>query len=122
MQDSDSIVRERAAGTLEYVTVKDVGARDMIQHGGVPELVKLLDDEVQPVRAAAYKALIEAGRFDSTRRALVAEQSALPLLMQLVLDEDPGLAVKGLVLLNACVQVSGRGPASGWHTCEYEVH
>jgi hypothetical protein len=32
VQDSDSTVRQRAAGTLEYVAGRDLGARDIIQH------------------------------------------------------------------------------------------
>lgn len=32
-QDDDALVRERAAGSLEYVASKEVGARDIIQVG-----------------------------------------------------------------------------------------
>ena len=44
LQDSDAIVRERAAGTLECIAVREVGARDIIQHGGIPALVERLED------------------------------------------------------------------------------
>ncbi len=37
------------------------------QHGGVPKLMALLEDPVTAVRDAAYRALIEAARFDGVR-------------------------------------------------------
>ncbi len=69
-QDPDHLVRERAAGTLEYVMGKEVGARDVLQHGGIGALVALLTDSQAAVRDAAYQALIEAARFDSVRKEL----------------------------------------------------
>mmetsp|Transcript_35054 Transcript_35054/g.78025 ORF Transcript_35054/g.78025 Transcript_35054/m.78025 type:complete len:377 (-) Transcript_35054:404-1534(-) len=105
LQDDDPIVRERAAGTMEYLATKEVGARDIKQHGGVPLMVSLLKDSALPVRDAAYKALIEAARFNPIREALVEEKTALPLLMKLALEEEHGRSLRGLILLNACVQV-----------------
>lgn len=55
LQDKDALVRERAAGTMEYCAVKEVGARDIIQHGGLYQLVACLTDTHIPVRDAAYK-------------------------------------------------------------------
>jgi len=48
-------VRERAAGTAECLAKQEVGARDIIQHGGVYQLVACLSDPALPVRDAAYK-------------------------------------------------------------------
>lgn len=104
LKDKDALVRERAAGTAEYIAVKEVGARDIIQHGGVYQLVACLTDTVMAVRDAAYKALIEAARFNSIRKEL-CDEGALVELMALVLQEDHSRALQGLVLLNACVQV-----------------
>ena len=98
-------MRERAAGTVEYLVTKEVGSRDLTQHGGVPLLVSLLEDEVMAVRDAAYAALIEAARFNGVRCALVDTQSSLPRLMQLVLIEQHARSLQGLILLNACIQV-----------------
>jgi hypothetical protein len=98
-------VRERAAGTLEYIATKEVGARDIIQHGGISNLTAQLGDEVEAVRDAAYKALIEAARFECTRAAIVRLGSALAMLMHLVLGESEQRPLQGLILLNACVQV-----------------
>ena len=106
LQDPDAVIRERAAGTTEYLASKEVGARDITQHGGIPLLMSLLEDEVTAVRDAAYSALIEAARFNSVRYSLVEMQTALPRLLQLVLTEEHARAMQGLVLLNACVQAS----------------
>jgi hypothetical protein len=72
-QDPDPIVRERAAGTAEYLVTKELGARDLIQHGGVYQLVSCLTDTSRPVRDAAYQALIEAARFDPVRREITSQ-------------------------------------------------
>ena len=108
-QDADATCRERAAGTLECLALREVGARDIIQHGGIAQLVVCLQDSVLTVRNAAYKALIEASRFDCTRNALTALGTALPLLIQHVLREQHQRSLYGLTLLNACVQVGSRG-------------
>jgi hypothetical protein len=105
LQDADALVRERAAGTMEYLSVKELGARDVVQHGGIQQLVVQLQDQGTTVRDAAYSALIEAARFDVVRIALVKLRKALPLLMKLVLEEELSRALRGLTLLNACVQV-----------------
>ncbi|GFH29636.1 uncharacterized protein HaLaN_28329, partial [Haematococcus lacustris] len=104
LQDRDPTVRVRAAGTAEYIVTKELGARDLCQHGGVQQLVACLQDSHTPVRDAAYRALIEAARFDIVRRTM-AEQAALVQLMELVQQETPSRALLGLNLLNACVQV-----------------
>lgn len=49
---------------------KELGARDVIQHGGMAALVGSLEDPQPAVRDAAYGALVEAARFDPARRAL----------------------------------------------------
>ena len=115
-QDPDAVVRQRAAGTLEYISVKEVGARDLTQHGGVQLLLSLLEDTVGPVRDAAYAALIEAARFNGVRFAIVQTGTSLPRLLQLVLAEEHERSLQGLVLLNACVHVSGvyLGPCILW--------
>ena len=107
LQDEDALVRERAAGTMEYIATKEVGARDIIQHVGIPALVLQLTDGEEAVRDAAYQALIEAARFDCTRRAIVQQATVLPMLMHLVLTETQARPLQGLRLLNACVQVRG---------------
>lgn len=43
-------------------------------------------------------------RFDCTRNALIREGSALPRLMQLLLDESSSRALQGLRILNECVK------------------
>eukprot|EP00967_Tisochrysis_lutea_P076910 scaffold104205_cov19-Tisochrysis_lutea.AAC.2 len=101
--DDDALVRERAAGTAEYLAKKELGARDIIQHGGIYQLVACLSDTALPVRDAAYKALYEGARFDVVRRELTA-QKALVTLMALVLEEQQGRALQGLRILNACTQ------------------
>ena len=105
-QDPDAVVRQRAAGTLEYISVKEIGARDLTQHGGVTLLLTLLEDSVGVVRDAAYAALIEAARFNGVRFAIVQSGTALPRLMQLALHEEHERSLQGLILLNACVHVS----------------
>lgn len=68
--------------------------------------------DAQAVRDNAYSALIEAARFDSTRRSLEELQTVLPRVMELVLEEvdgSPGRATQGLTLLFACTQVESRG-------------
>ncbi len=72
-QDADALVRERAAGTLEYVMGKELGARDVVQHCGVSKLVVCLSDAVPQVRLAAYQALIEAARFNAVRVELCTQ-------------------------------------------------
>ncbi len=63
------------------------------------------------MRDDAYGALIEAARFDSTRRALEAAVggTVLPRVMELALLEAQagaaGRAQQGLVLLFTCTQV-----------------
>jgi hypothetical protein len=52
--------------------------------------------------------LIEAARFDATRRALEGLETVLPRVMELVLIEveaAPQRARQGLALLYACTQV-----------------
>ncbi|KAJ9518493.1 hypothetical protein QJQ45_018596, partial [Haematococcus lacustris] len=120
LQDRDPTVRVRAAGTAEYIVTKELGARDLCQHGGVQQLVASLQDSHTPVRDAAYRALIEAARFDIVRRTMAEQvgggtaeqklfwtalQAALVQLMELVQRETPSRALLGLNLLNACVQV-----------------
>lgn len=59
------------------------------------------------------QALIEAARFNSIRKEL-CDEGALVELMALVLQEDHSRALQGLVLLNACVQVTrGLMPGDG---------
>lgn len=70
MKDPDALVRERAAGTIEMVVGKEVGARDVLQHQGIQSLVKCLKDVQDSVRDASYVALIEASRFDCVRKDL----------------------------------------------------
>eukprot|EP00983_Pelagomonas_calceolata_P062625 1147367-Pelagomonas_calceolata.AAC.12 len=108
--DDDALVRERAAGTAEYLAKKELGARDIIQHGGIYQLVACLSDTALPVRDAAYKALYEGARFDVVRRELTA-QKALVTLMALVLEEQQGRALQGLRILNACTQMRNNGEA-----------
>lgn len=64
------MVRERAAGTLEYVVCKELGARDLAQHGGIPALLACLTDTQPCVQAAAYLALLEAAKTEIVRREL----------------------------------------------------
>lgn len=52
-----------------------------------------------------YRALIEACRLEMARVRMVELVTALPDLMELVLAEGVGIAVQGLTLLNAIVQV-----------------
>ncbi len=40
-QDGDSIVRERAAGTMEYIAVKEVGSKDITQASGAPREARI---------------------------------------------------------------------------------
>jgi hypothetical protein len=54
-QDPDALVRERAAGTAECLAKKELGARDIIQHGGVYQLVACLSDAALPARDNAYQ-------------------------------------------------------------------
>ncbi|KAF5834890.1 radial spoke protein 14 [Dunaliella salina] len=110
LKDNDALVRERAAGTAEYLAKKELGARDIIQHGGIYQLVACLSDASLPVRDAAYKALYEGTRFDVMRRELTAQKS-LVTLMALVLEEQQGRALQGLRILNACTQMRNNGQA-----------
>eukprot|EP00798_Chlamydomonas_sp_ICE-L_P030259 gene30259-35246_t len=111
LEDADALVRERAAGTLEFIATKEVGARDIKQHGGVALLVGLLQDSVTAVRDAAYRALIEDARFEVTRGEIVQLGTALDLLMKLVLEESQERSLQGLRLLNACVKMRQNQPA-----------
>ncbi|KAG2490634.1 hypothetical protein HYH03_011025 [Edaphochlamys debaryana] len=107
LQDPDEVTRAYAAGTLACLVTKEVGARDLVQHGGLEALSAALEDECEAVRDDAYTALIEAARFDSTRRALEALGVVLPRVVQLVLlevDAAPQRARQGLELLYACTQ------------------
>lgn len=54
------------------------------------------------VRVAAYKALTEAARFEAGRGAIIAMETALPRLVELVQAEGPGVSSLGLTLLKAC--------------------
>lgn len=98
-------MRERAAGTIQHIATKELGARDMIQHSGIPALVTCLEDEETKVRDAAYLALLEAARFNSVRSELVSLKTALPRLMSLVLKEEGWRSLQGLHILNEVVQV-----------------
>lgn len=112
--------RERAAGTIQCLVVKELGARDLIQHGGVQALVRCLTDLHDAVKEAAYKALVEAARFDCTRQALAQHGGALSLLLSLVQQEAPVLQALGLQLLVSCCQVrlqSLRTAGSGVFRC-----
>ena len=123
LQDTHPIVRERAAGTIEYIASKEVGARDIVQHGGVPLLVELLEDVAMGVRDAAYAALVEAARFNGVRSALVETQYSLPRLMLLVLKEEHERSIQGLVLLNSCAQVRVQKVCNYSRICYiYKVH
>ncbi|GIL46278.1 hypothetical protein Vafri_3299 [Volvox africanus] len=108
LQDPDEVTRSYAAGTLGLLVAKEVGAKDLVQHGGLEALAAALEDDCEDVRDNAYSALIEAARFDSTRRALEELEVVLPRVMELVLLEveaAPVRAQQGLVLLYACTQV-----------------
>ncbi|PNW73066.1 hypothetical protein CHLRE_14g617500v5 [Chlamydomonas reinhardtii] len=111
LQDqTDDETRYYAAGTLKLLAAKEVGARDLAQHSGLDALAAALEDPSEGVRDEAYGALIEAARFDSTRRALEAcgSGAVLPRLMELALLEAQGGAAgraqQGLVLLFTCTQ------------------
>ncbi|KXZ51682.1 hypothetical protein GPECTOR_11g133 [Gonium pectorale] len=107
LQDPDSMTRTYAAGSLRLMSSKEVGARDLGQHGGLEALAAALEDECEFVRDDSYGALIEAARFDAIRHKLEALGGVLPRVMQLVLrevDESPQRAEQGLKLLYACTQ------------------
>lgn len=105
LDDQDSLVRERAAAALEIVASKDVGVAIMVEDGAFYALVKCLEDGVEDVRMAAYKALIEAARFEGARSAVVDMGTTLPGLVDLVQKEPPDLTLLGLNLLKACTEV-----------------
>jgi len=105
LDDQDSLVRERAAAALEIVASKDVGVAIMVEDGAFYALVKCLEDGVEDVRMAAYKALIEAARFEGARSAVVDMGTTLPGLVELVQKEPPDLTLLGLNLLKACTEV-----------------
>ncbi|GLC34015.1 40S ribosomal protein S14-B (RP59B) [Pleodorina starrii] len=108
LQDPDEVTRGYAAGTLVLLACKEVGTRDLVQHGGMEALAQALEDECETVRDNAYSAFIEATRFDWTRRALEGLQVVLPRIMELVLlevQEAPQRAQQGLAVLYACTQV-----------------
>ncbi|MEW5299883.1 MAG: hypothetical protein WDW38_011606 [Sanguina aurantia] len=111
LQDADALVRERAAIALEKLALRELGTRDIIQHSGLKQLVNRLHDEELRVREAVYRALIEACRLEIARVRMVELATALPDLMALVLAEGVGIAVQGLMLLNAIVQVRNNGDA-----------
>mmetsp|Transcript_39666 Transcript_39666/g.112501 ORF Transcript_39666/g.112501 Transcript_39666/m.112501 type:complete len:379 (+) Transcript_39666:154-1290(+) len=103
--DEDSIVRERAAAAFELVAAKDVGVAYMISDGAFSPLVTCLEDEVENVRVAAYKALIESVRFEAARGALIDMGTALPRLVELIQKEGSDLSSLGLTLLKGVAEV-----------------
>ena len=103
LADKDALVRERAAACLELVAARDVGVAYMISDKGFEALVKCLEDEVEAVRVPAYKALIEAVRFEAGRGAVIDMQTTLPRLVELLQKEGPDMSTLGLILLKACI-------------------
>ena len=61
MQHPRPEVRANCSTTLGLVATKELGAKDIVQHGGVPLLVGLLQDAHMEVRDAAFKCLLEVG-------------------------------------------------------------
>eukprot|EP00873_Tetraselmis_striata_P038816 jgi/Tetstr1/459080/TSEL_004530.t1 len=104
LSDDDALVRERAAAALEIMASKDVGVSEMTEDGAFYSLVKCLEDEVEDVRVASYKALIEAARFEGARSAIISMGDTLPRLVELIQKESPDLTLLGLNLLKACTE------------------
>eukprot|EP00951_Prasinocladus_malaysianus_P002777 scaffold19663_cov46-Prasinocladus_malaysianus.AAC.3 len=102
MKDADALVRQRSAAAMELVATKDVGVAFMADDGAFNALVACLEDEAADVRVAAYKALIEAARFEGGRTALSEQQTTLPRLVELIQKEDDDICALGLTLLKAC--------------------
>jgi hypothetical protein len=86
-----------------------VGCRDMLQHGGLLQLLQLLKQPNPAVKDAVYGALCAAARFEVLRTALMQEQGAMRQLLGHVQQEEPGRAAQALELLVHCTQVGQPG-------------
>lgn len=95
-----------AATTLRLLMCQQVGCRDVLQHGGLPALLALLQPPApHAVRDAAYSVLCAAAPFDAMRSALVQQQGALATLLAAAQQEEPPRSAAALELLHHCVQV-----------------
>jgi hypothetical protein len=92
---------------------KELGCRDMLQHGGLPQLLQLLKQPSAAVKDAVYGALCAAARFEVLRTALMQEQGAMRQLLGHVQQEEPSRAAQALELLVHCTQVSQLPTACG---------
>ncbi|EFJ53058.1 hypothetical protein VOLCADRAFT_102680 [Volvox carteri f. nagariensis] len=105
LSGDNPIVRQKALLAARDLLTSPVNLVQCVAAGATPAIVALLGESV---RDNAYSALIEAARFDSTRRALEELGDVLPRVMELVLEEVEGAprrAQQGLTLLYACTQV-----------------
>ncbi|WIA43362.1 hypothetical protein OEZ86_009851 [Tetradesmus obliquus] len=101
----DESLQASAATTLQSLVASEVGCRDMLQHGGLPQLLQLLKQPSAAVRDAVYGALCAAAHFEALRTALMQEQGAMRQLLGHVQQEEAGRAAQALELLVHCTQV-----------------
>eukprot|EP00877_Chromochloris_zofingiensis_P003994 jgi/Chrzof1/13596/Cz08g03190.t1 len=104
LKEEEDDFRQNVATTLGQLVCKEVGCRDVIQHGGLPHMVALLTDPSLAVRDAMYKSLEAACKVESCRAALIQLGTVLPLLVKLTQEEQPQRVAQALAMLNGCVQ------------------
>lgn len=105
LQAPDESLQASAATTLQSLVASEVGCRDMLQHGGLPQLLQLLKQPSAAVKDAVYGALCAAAHFEALRTALMQEQGAMRQLLGHVQQEEAGRAAQALELLVHCTQV-----------------
>ncbi|KAI8469628.1 MAG: armadillo-type protein [Monoraphidium minutum] len=106
LQEPEEMLRRDAAAALQLLLRRELGARDLLQHGGLAPLLGLVGAaSAAGVRDEAYDALLELARFEVGRAALSAHKGALPALVARAQHEDPPRAARALGVLRAVAQV-----------------
>lgn len=105
MQEPDESLQAEAATTLHLLAVREVGCRDVLQHGGLQQLLQLLKQQSCAVKDAAYGTLCAAAKSESLRAAIVRQEGSLGQLVTHAQQEEPQRAAQALDLLLHCSQV-----------------
>lgn len=104
LHDPDADMRCMAATSLEIALQYDVACVQVLEHARLPDLVDLIDDPEPSVRESAYRAMIEACRFESVRAEMAGAGSTLPRVVGKLLSETHGPLVDlALRLLDTCL-------------------
>lgn len=113
LQEEDASLRAKAAVTARALASRELGAKDLVQHGTVARLAALLQDEAEAVRSAAFQCLLQACAWPCTCNGLIADASTLPLLVGLAKGPAGKESSMALHMLNLCARVGRCRSAAG---------